>query len=227
MARRNQLALSNVLLPRVGEATVSNTASLNQNQTIAFDAINTVIEELANQGIFVYLESLGTITLATSTTSYTKASDLVDFDPKSFRSEDQEEGITWITPQAFDMLYPKITKTGYPKHITAYATNFAIDATPTASENAKLIFYRYTRRPVKFTAGTTGDTVTSDVPEEYELSLLIEWARYLVLEYQGDPQASAVAARLFSDTEGKDSALTTLRRRLNAPKIHPPVRLIL
>jgi len=232
MSKINALDALNRVLENIGEEQVSVLTSLNTVQLMCFNKLNEAIQDVAteNNGRWQFLECLGVIPMTTGSYQYTitaltSGSDLAEEDRDSFRQADSGENLTYITPQKFDSLYPKgiITDvTGYPDKFTKYGGKFVFNKQATATQNGKDINFRYWKHPTYYATATA--TGTTDIPEPFDISVIVNLATMKALAYLGNnEEAEIYKVRIYGDGRNVEGAFEKLKEHYSSPEIKPRV----
>lgn len=220
MAKLTALQALNQVLKRVGEAEVSSLTSLTTIQQMAFDSLNRALQEIAQGSDLKPLETQGSATLVTGTSTYAIASGFSSIADESFRSPDASRLVTYVVPDEFDKKYPQgitTARSGYPEFVTIVFSQLQFDRTPTSAENGKIIYYRYYAVPTLYSTATS--TGTSYVPEPYDNTLLVNYATWLTMSYMGHQEELKYWSYVFGDTGDRkpEGQLTIFRRRYAQP----------
>lgn len=200
MAKMTNLQLVNAILKNIGEPTISALTSMTTIQTQAYDALNDVIYDLSMDAMWRPLETIGTFTMTTGTNTYTEASDLMHEDIFSFRTPDNTTSIACLNPQDWDSAYPAgigTATTGYPTAILRYEGKFHLNKYPSATQNGKVIWYRYWKTPTTLSTTTTGSTTNCWFPEGTDSSVLVNLATFKVLTYKNAPEAQSYYQKVY------------------------------
>lgn len=227
MAKLNALQLLNQVLQNIGENTVSDLTSLSGIKLLAWDALNEVILDLATDDHWRPLEATGTTTLLTDTYTYTEPSDILgEPDKDSFRVDDKSDSnIELLTPQEWDALYPEgigTSKTGQPTKVTRYGSVFIYNKRPTASENGKIVYFRYWSIPSLLSTATS--TGTCWIPEGFDRTVLVNLATFKVLHYKQNEEAAVYSMKVYgSPNEKLEGSLDKMRKAYRSPILKPRV----
>lgn len=220
MAKLTALQATNEVLKRIGEATLSSLTSLTTIQQQAFDNMNRALEEIAQDVDSKPLETEGSITLVTSTSTYSPPSDYRSIIPESVRQPDDQRNIQVITSDEFDLMLPQgvdSNRTGYPEFLTEKLGVIQLDRQPTANENGKMIKYRYQKIPTLYSTATS--TGTSWMPEGFDLTLLCDYATWMTMQYMAHPEVGDYYLRVFgsADNNHPEGHLSKFKRKFQQP----------
>jgi hypothetical protein len=230
MAKMTALQVLNQVLQNIGEdSTLTGLTSLSGIQLTAWNKIKEAIQDITTDQNtrWQFLESLGEISLTTNNYSYTvtgltTGSDMNEEDRESFRQPDTGRNLKYITPQEFDQYYPKgisTDTTGYPNFFTLYGGSFYFDKMATATENGKLVKFRYWRYPTYYSTSTA--TGTSEIPEPYDMTLLVALATLKVLTYLGNSEAAVYKIQVFGNGSDIEGSLDKMKRTHTSPVFKP------
>lgn len=230
MAKITVLEAVNKVLKNIGETgTLTVLTALTPIQLLAFDKLNEAIMDIATDQNYKwkFLEKSGRVALATGTSTYvvtslTTGTDAIRFDLESFRSVDSGQNLNFLIPQEFDATYPAgigTTNTGYPQNFTEFEGAIAFDSSVGASINGKYINFRYWKRPTLFSTTTTTGTV--DIPEEFQLSVLINMATEKVLAYLQNEEAKYYHLEVYGDGAEKEGSFAKMKENLMSPELKP------
>lgn len=220
MAKLTALQALNGVLKRIGEAEVSSLTSLSVIQQQAFDNLNRALQEIAQGVNLKPLETQGSVTLATGTSTYALPSGFSSISEYSFRSQDTQQLIPLLTADEFDAKFPQgITsaRVGYPEFVTVVFSQLQFDHVPTSTENNKIIYYRYYANPTLYSTSTA--TGTSYVPEPYDNTLLVNYATWLTMSYMGHQEEMKYWSYVFGEPGDRkpEGLLTVFKRRYAQP----------
>lgn len=231
MAKLTALQALNKVLKKIGESEVSALTSLTGIQLLCFDYLNEALQDIVTDQNtkWRFLESLGVIPLSTGNNAYTitsltSGSDMMEEDKKSVRSANAGRLIPYITPQEFDQKYPKgITteRTGYPDFYTLYAGQFAFDKQASSNENAKNINFRYWKFPTYYATATA--TGTCEIPEPFDVTVLVNLAALKAMLYLGNGEAAALKVQVFGNGDDIEGSLDKMKRTWTSPRLEPKV----
>jgi len=135
-----------------------------------------------NNGHLKFLESSGTITLATDDRDYAMAADVKDLCLESFILDNQDD-VEYLDYNSFMAKYPDITDTGKPYNITVWNNEFLIGYVPSSSYDGKTIPYKYWKQP---------DDIVNDgdyplIPKELRRRVLVFGAAAQLFQTDSDP----------------------------------------
>lgn len=226
MAKMTALQVLNQVLQNVGEdSTLTSLTSLTGIQLTAWNKIREALQDITtDQNVrWDFLESFGVVSLSTNNYSYTitgltTGSDMLEEDRESFKQPDTGRNLKYITPQEFDAYYPKGISTdtvGYPSFFTKYANSFIFDKMATADENGKLVNFRYWKYPTYYSTSTS--TGTTELPEPFDMTLLVALATLKVLTYLGSSEASIYKVQVFGNGSDIEGSLDKAKRILTSP----------
>ena len=229
MAKLSALQSCNEVLKRIGESTISTMTALTTVQLQAFDNLNRALEEIAEEVDSRPLETDGTITLLTSTSTYSVPSDYRSLMYESVRQPDSKRPISVITADEFDLAFPKgvdSDRTGYPDFLTEKLGKFFLDRQPTAAENNKTIRYRYQAITTLYSTATQGGTAW--MPEGFDRTLLCDYATWMTMQYMGHPEVGDYHLRVFGspDNNKPEGALSKFKRKFSQPFLKANVRYV-
>lgn len=226
MSKLTCLQAVNMVLKRIGEPTISALTSLTTIQLQAFDNLNRALEEIAQDETLNVLETEGSVTLLTSTSTYTPPADYRSLAIQSVQQRDTGKILNVLTANEFNLSFPKgvtTDMTGYPGAMTELFGKFHFDRFPTAAENSKTIKYRYFQIPTLYSTETS--TGTSYMPEGYDATLLADYAAWLTMSYMGHPEAQEYYIKVFGDPRNRapEGHLSKFKRRYSQPFLKPTV----
>lgn len=229
MAKLSALQSCNEVLKRIGESTIATMTALTTIQLQAFDNLNRALEELAQEIDNKLLETSGTITLLTGTSTYSSPSDFRSFVFESLRQPDSKTPVQIITADEFDLKIPKgvdSERTGYPEFLAEKLGKFFLDRQPTASENNKTVLYRYQAIPTLYTTATQAGTAW--MPEGFDRTLLCDYATWLTMQYMGHPEVGDYHLKVFGspDNNHPEGHLSKFKRKFSQPFLKANVRYV-
>ena len=219
MAKSTILQLVNKARANLGEITPLTTlAGITGRSLMAFNKINEALRDIYSEyeGKWRFAEKVGSITLSSTSTAYTQPTDMATEDVYSFRSEDSEDNIGYLDPQEFDYQYNVVSETGMPTKFTRFNDSFLFNKKIGASEDGKIIKYRYWNIPTQFTTGT--NTSTCNIPEIFEDGVLVNMATFKILSYEGDSESSRYAIEVWGRGE-KEGSLLKMARQYKSVKL--------
>lgn len=230
MAKLTALQVLNQVLQNIGEdSTLTGLTSLTGIQITAWNKIKEAIQDITTDqnDRWDFLESLGEISLTTNNYSYavtgiTTGSDMMMEDRESFRQPDTGRNLKYITPQEFDAYYPKGISTdtvGYPGFFTKHAGSFVFDKMATSAENGKLVKFRYWKYPTYYSTSTA--TGTTEIPEPFDMTLLVALATLKMLTYLGSSEAAIYKAQVFGNGGDIEGSLDKMKRIHTSPLLKP------
>lgn len=214
MSKLTCLQILNEVEQNNGLTLSTSLTSLTGINLKCFNWINESIIILGVEDYWIPLESNETITLVTSTATYTKTSTINDFDKYSFRY-DEKMNLTWRSPQEIDQLYPNQTNTGMADDIYLYGEYFKFPKIPTSAENGKTIKFRSWTIPTTFTTSTT--TATCWFPEGWDRLVLVNYATYKVMEFRYKEEYKEYKRKVLGDREyGEEGYLSQMKKKLRS-----------
>lgn len=229
MAKLSALTALNSVLQNIGESTVAALTSLTTLQLLCFNKLNEAIQEICTEENtrWQFLEKLGVVPMTTNNYKYTitaltSGSDLMREDKESFRQVDSKYKIHFRTPQEFDSLYPEgigTDKTGYPDKYTKYAGEFIFNKQATTTQNGKDIDFRYWKLPSYYSTATAAGT--SDFPEPFDLTVVVNLATMKVLAYLGSEEAANYGLFVYGDGKNLEGSLDKMRDIYASPELKP------
>lgn len=227
MAKLTALQSTNEVLKRIGESTISTMTALTTIQLQAFDNLNRALEEIAQEVDNRPLETDGTITLLTGTSTYTPPTDFRSLMYESVRQPDSKRTISVVTADEFDLAFPKGVdsgRTGYPDFLTEKLGKFFLDRQPTAAENNKTIRYRYQAIATLYTTATQAGTAW--IPEGFDRTLLCDYATWLTMQYMGHPEVGDYHLKTFGSPGNNqpEGNLSKFKRKFSQPFLKANVR---
>lgn len=217
MARQTSLQLVNKVLNNLGESSsLSALTSLTGISLLVFNTLNELLYSIAQEYKYMPLEEDGTITLSTNIGTVALPSDLYDFDPDSFRYNNESK-VYYYTPNKFDREYPCQTYTGAVDSLTRWKEYWKLYNTPSSAYNGKTINYRYWKHPTVFsTSSTTG---TCWIPEGFDLTLLADYCTYKILHYKQNDEAAVYYAKVFGDGRENEGSYANFKRLYGSPQL--------
>lgn len=229
MAKLNALQALNRVLKNIGEAEVAALTSLSSLQALAFDKLNEAIDDVCTDENtrWQFLEKLGRVEMTTANYQYqitalTSGSDMMREDRESFSQADSGYNVKYITPQEFKALYPKgITTavTGYPDKYTKHAGYLKFNKRATATQNTKYIDFEYWKLPTKYSTATATGTI--DMPEPFDLTVIVNLATMKVLAYLSNEEAAVYKAHVYGDGRDAQGSLDKLKDIYASPDLRP------
>lgn len=236
MAKLTALQVLNQVLQNIGEdSTLTSLTSLTGVQLTAFNKIKESLQDIVtDQNVrWDFLESLGVISLSTNNYSYTitgltTGSDMHEEDRESLKQPDTGRNLKYITPQEFDAYYPKGISTdtvGYPSFYTKYSGSFYFDKMATATENGKLVNFRYWKYPTYYSTSTA--TGTTEIPEPFDMTLLVNLATLKMLTYLGSSEASIYKVQVFGNGTDIEGSMDKMKRIHTSPVMKPRMTYVL
>jgi len=217
MAKSSALQLVNKVLNNLGEPDKSVLTSLAGLSLLVFNTINEAIYDLASENKYKPLEATGSMTLGAGTSTYAKASDVQDFDEKSFKYDNQKP-ITYITPQKFDRNYPIQTDTGIPSIVTEWEDFFWPYLIPDANAAGKLIKYRYWKIPTILSTDTPAGTCW--IPEGFDLTMLADLVTYKILHYKNNQEAANYYSKVYGNrSQNLEGSLNKFKVLYGSPEL--------
>lgn len=208
----------NRILRNAGEESdLTALTNLTSIQQVAFDKLTEAVQDVCvdESTQYKFLEKEGSITLVTGSYKYAKAtvaSDMQLYDRRSFVQPDSGNKVIFKTPQEWDELYPSgitSTVTGYPDNFMEFAGYFVLNKQATATENGKLVNFRYWRQPTLPDTATPSGTL--DIPEPFDRLVLVSLATLKLLAYLGSDDAIIYHGQVFGDSsKGQDGSMQKL-----------------
>lgn len=178
MAKLTYLQLTNRVLKRINESTISEVTTATGKALIVTELINEAQNELWTETNWYSLYTTRTFATVASTATYAVASDwgrtidLMDTTNNLILQED--------TMRAFDESDPDADTTGNPTHFAIQGAYYLLHPIPAG---AYTIRDRYWKIPTTLSANGS----QSDLPIECENSI-IHWTWYKILEYLGETE---------------------------------------
>lgn len=236
MAKLSALQATNKVLQNIGEASnLTVLTSLSTIQQLCFDKINEAIQDICTDENtrWKFLESEGQIPMTTGNYKYlisglTYGADLMFEDIESFRQEDSSTRLKYLTPQEWDNAYIEgigASRTGYPNQIMRYAGYFVVNNQATATQNGKIIYFRYWKTPAYYAEASPSGTV--DIPEPFDRTLLVPLATLKVMAYLGSEEAALYKVQVFGNGSDIEGALDKMKRIQSSPIIKPRMTYVL
>jgi hypothetical protein len=229
MAKMTALQVFNAVARNCGEATVSGLTSLTGLQLLIWDKIIEAIQDICTDENtrWKFLEAEGQIPMTTGNYKYqvsalTYGADLMTEDRESFRQEDSGIHLKYKTPQEWDTDYVAgigATRTGYPDEITRYAGYFVVNYQATATQNGKIIYFRYWKTPTYYSESSPSGTC--DIPEPFDRVLLVALATLKVLAYLGNEEMAVYKVQVFGNGSDIEGSLDKMKRIHSSPIIKP------
>lgn len=209
------LEIMNAVQRNNGLTAVSSLTSLTGLDLKIFNFINDAIFELGVKENWIPLENLQTITLVTSTSTYTKTSTINKYDKFSFRYNETKK-LTFRSAQEIDDLYPCQTNLGLADDIYEYGGYFTLPKIPSSDYNTKTIKYRAWNIPALLSTSTA--TGTCWFPEGYDRTVLVNYATYKVMEFRYIEEYKEYKKKVLGDREfGEEGFLDIMRRDWRSP----------
>jgi hypothetical protein len=216
MAKATCLQVMNKIMSNLGETQLSSLTGLSGLSLLAFNALNEFLYDIAFKDRYTPLEADGTITLVTSTATYSKPTDMFAFDKDSFRYDDSAE-VVFYTPQRFDREYKAQTDVGIPNKIYQWTEYWKPYPIPGTSANTKTIKYRYWKFPTVYSTATP--TGTSWIPEGFDITLLADYVTYKIMHYKENAQAPVYYAKVYGDGRENEGSLSMLKSLYRSPQV--------
>jgi hypothetical protein len=181
MAKTSYLNLTNKILRRITQSTISDVTAATGHALLATNFINEAQTELANMTRWYSLYATDTFTTVASTSEYAVPTDL-GFELDLVNETTNTILIEDIT-RSFDRVDPNNDHTGQPTHFTIQGANWRLYPIPA---DTYTIRERYWKTPTALAANAD----VSDLPVEVENALfhyaLSEMQDYLKAFEQGD-----------------------------------------
>jgi hypothetical protein len=229
MAKLTALEVFNAVARNCGEATVTGLSSLTGLQLLIWDKIIEAIQDICTDEDtrLQFLEASGQVPLVTGSYQYlisslTYGADMLVEDTKSFRYQEASQNIPYMTPQEWDDLYPSgigTDRVGSPNKYTKYAGYIVFNNQATASENGKIVYFRYWKIPTYYSTSTP--TGTCDIPEPFDRTLLVALATLKVLTYLGNDEAAVYKLQVFGNGQDIEGSLDKMKRIYSSPILKP------
>ena len=219
MAKQTALQVVNKVLQNLGESSSYTVlTSLSGLALLTFNTMNEVLYELEQDEHWKPLETNVSLTLGSNTATYTRPTNLSDFDRKSFRYKTTST-ITWYTPQRVDRERINTTYTaGAPEKVWEWMNFLQFYPVPGTAVHGSTVTYRGWINPTVYDTATP--TGTGWVPEGYDLTTFADLVTYKVLHYTNNPEASVYYAKVYGDPQNKDGgSLARMKARWRSPEI--------
>lgn len=216
MAKATLLQVINKVLENLGESQVTVTTSLSGLSLMVFNTINEVLYDIGFNDRLRPLETNVTMTLTSNVSSYAVPTDIFSFDKDSFIYNSEQE-IVYYTPQRFDREYKKATDTNVPNKIYQFAGYWYPYPTPNTTAHGKTIKYRAWKYPTIYDTATA--TMTSYIPEGFDLTMLADYVTFKIMHYKENPQAQVYYGKVFGDGRNNDGSLDKFKRLFRSPDL--------
>lgn len=229
MAKLNALELLNSILKNCGESDVSVLSSLSGFQLLAWNKLIEALHDICTDENtrLSFLEAEGAVPMVTNTYKYEIASlasgsDLMTEDKESLLCPDNSSKVKYITPQEFDDRNKGgVTQTGYPSEYTKFGGYFVFNRKATADQNGKNVSFRYWKRPTLYSTATA--TMTGEIPEPFDRTLLVPLATLKSLAYLGSEEAAVYKIQVFGNGSDIEGSLDKMKRIHASPTLKPRV----
>lgn len=216
MAKQTLLQLVNRVLGNLGESQVSSTTTLSGISLMVFNTINEVLYEIFFSEKLRPVETVCTITLTSNISTYAIDTGIFDFDKDSFIYNGQTE-VEYYTPQRFDRETKSATSTGEPSRIYQFGGYWRPYPVPNSVADGKTITYRAWRYPVVMNTDTA--TMTCDMPEGFDITLLADYVTFKIMHYKGNEQANLYYGKVFGDNRNNEGSLDKFKRLFRSPDL--------
>jgi hypothetical protein len=234
MAKLTTLQLENAILRNCGESEVENLNNLTGIQSVIWDKLTEALLDICTEQNtqYKFLEADGAIPMVTNSYRYliselTSGADMQKEDRESFLAADFAKIIKYRTPQEFFNDYPggiNGVRFGCPTEYTRYGGYIVFNNTQTAAENGKNVTFRYWKLPTLPATGSP--SVTLDIPEPFDRTVLVPLATMKTLAYLGNDEAIVHKLQVFGDGRDVEGSLAKLKQIYLSPEIKPRVTYI-
>ena len=207
MAKTSYLNLTNKILRRITQSTISDVTAATGHALIATNLINEAQNEIANKTRWYSLYATDSFSTVASTAEYAVPTDL------GFTIDLVDETNNWVIDEditrSFDTADPDGDNTGIPRFFTLQATNWRLYPIPAG---VYTIRERYWKTPATLSANAN----TSDLPIEAENALfylaLSEMQEYLKAFEQADRTRIKYKESLKEATAANKKKIDRIRR---------------